>query len=146
MRIRWGDIGRTIQWKLILWGPATVATVVICLLFMALVPFNGTPSMPYGWYVRLPAKNIRVGDLVEIDNPFRGLYGVTAEHGLVKRVSSIEGDLYELRGEHSLSYDSRFFGLIGEEYIRHRLIPLATFTEVPGWMQWLIRNFEDQET
>ena len=146
MKIRWGDVGREIQWKLIWFGPAVLASIAITLLFMIFVPFNGTPSMPYGWYVRLPAGNIQVGDLVELDNPFRGLYGVEAERGLVKRVSSIEGDLYEVRGEHPLSYDSRFFGLIGKEYIRHRLIPLVTFTEVPGWMQWLIQKFEKETT
>lgn len=115
-----------------------IATGLLLLMLLYLIPFNSTASMPYGWYLRLPATNLKVGDLVEIDNPLSGNFGIEAETGLLKKIVGIEGDLYELRGEDPeeglLSYDSRFFGLVGKEYIRHKVVPLATFREIPEWM------------
>lgn len=135
MRPDWKGVGKYAASMI----PGLVAFAVIVGLAVFFIPFNHTESMPYGWYLRLPARNIEVGDLVEMDNPFYRVFGVEAESGLLKRVTGIEDGLYMVRGEHVLSYDSRLFGLIGEEYISHRLIPLWTFDEVPSWMAWLIR-------
>lgn len=116
----------------------TIAGIGLIFLLLAfhLFPLNITPSMPYGIYLRLPALRIKVGDYVQIDNPFiTGCFGVKVSGSLVKRVVEItEEQLFVLRGEHELSYDSRYFGAIGKEYIRYKLVPIITFETIPEWL------------
>ena len=115
--------------------PFVVALMAVLVLFAHCVQFNTSPSMPLGWYLRVPAWNIRIGDLVEFDNPFEeGVFGVGISTGIFKRVERIEDGMYWVRGDDPMSYDSRYFGLLGREYIRNKVVPLATFGEMPGWM------------
>lgn len=124
-----------IRRKLIRDGPIILGLFVAVVLLGRFLSFNTTASMPYGLYLRLPAWNLKAGDLVEMDNPFYGSFGVEAQRGLLKRIEGIEEDMYEVQGEGDLSYDSTYFGLIGKEYIRHRIIPLYVFRELPWWAQ-----------
>lgn len=93
--------------------------------------------MPFGIYMRLPAWNIKEGDLVELDNPMDSSYlGVNVKHGLLKRVERIESDgSYYVLGEHELSYDSRYFGSVEKKYIKSKLIPILTTKELPQYLQ-----------
>lgn len=124
-----------IKKKLIRDGPVILGLLVLVLLLGHFLSFNTTASMPYGLYLRLPAWKLKVGDLVELDNPFCDSFGVNAQGGLLKRIERVEGTLYEVQGEGELSYDSTYFGLVGKEYIRHRIIPLYVFRELPWWLQ-----------
>lgn len=124
-----------IKRKLIRDGPIVIVLFVFVVVLAHFVCINFTPSMPYGLYLRLPAWNLEVGDLVEMDNPFYESFGVDAQKGLLKQITGIEGDLYEVQGEGELSYDSTYFGLVGKEYISHRIIPLYVFRELPWWLQ-----------
>lgn len=124
-----------IRRKLIRDGPIILGLFVAVVLLGHFLSFNTTASMPYGLYLRLPAWNLKAGDLVEMDNPFYESFGVEAQRGLLKRIEKIEGDIYEVQGEGDLSYDSTYFGLVGKEYIRHRIIPLYVFRELPWWAQ-----------
>lgn len=115
-----------------------LAVTAFCALLICLIPFNYTPSLPYGFYLRIPAWNIKVGDYVEIDNPLTPeMFGVNNTTHLMKRVVSIQDGLYEVRGTHERSFDSRYFGLIGREYIHCRMVPLVTFDEIPSWLLWI---------
>lgn len=114
--------------KLIRDGPLVLAIFLSVLAIGNLVPINDTASMPFGLYLRLPAWNLEVGDLVELDNPFYNSFGVKAQRGLLKRIVNKEGEMYEVQGENELSYDSTYFGLVGEEYIKHKLIEIWTFS------------------
>lgn len=113
--------------KLVRDGPLVIAMFLSVLLLACLVPINHTASMPFGLYLRLPAENLKVGDLVELDNPFYDSFGVKARQGLLKEIVDIKGGMYEVQGENELSYDSTYFGLVGEEYIKHKLIRIWTF-------------------
>lgn len=116
--------------------PFVVALVAVLVITAHVVQFNPSPSMPLGWYLRVPAWNIEVGDIVEFDNPLsEGTFGVDTSTGIFKRVEAIEDGMYRVKGDHPMSYDSRYFGLIGREYIRNELKPLATFSELPEWMR-----------
>lgn len=114
-------------------GPFIASLFVVVVLLGRILAVNTTRSMPYGLYMRLPAWNIEVGDLVELDNPLTDSFGVKARWGLLKRIESIQGGLYEVQGETEDSYDSTYFGLVGKEYIRHRVIPLCVSRELPWW-------------
>lgn len=116
-------------------GPIILGLFIVVVLLGHFLSFNTTASMPYGLYLRLPAWNLKVGDLVEMDNPFYESFGVEAQRGLLKRIEGIEEDMYEVQGEGDLSYDSTYFGLVGKEYIRHRIVPLYVFRELPWWAQ-----------
>lgn len=92
----------------------------VCLAFL---PVNTTESMPRGIYLRLPAINLAVGDIVQADNPSPGMMGVY-EPNLVKRISAITEDgMYYLSGESELSFDSRWFGAVNKDGIRAKLVP-----------------------
>jgi type IV secretory pathway protease TraF len=121
--------------KLIRDGPIVLGVFCLVVLLGHFLCFNCTASMPYGLYLRLPAWNLEEGDLVELDNPFYESFGVEAQRGLLKQITRIDGDFYEVQGEGDLSYDSTYFGLVGKEYIRHRIIPLYVFRELPWWSQ-----------
>lgn len=99
-------------------------------------PLNVTPSMPYGLYMRLPAWNVKEGDLVEMANPLAyGSFGVRTGMALLKRVDHITDEgFYYVLGEHPQSYDSRYFGAVGKEYIRNRVVPVFTFRDLPDWL------------
>ena len=93
----------------------------VCLAFL---PVNLTRSMPRGVYLRLPAVNLAVGDIVQADNPSPGLMGVTAQN-LLKRIAAVTEDgKYYLAGDSELSFDSRYFGFVGKDGIRAKLIPV----------------------
>lgn len=129
-------MGRQAVRYLVFGLPFIAALALICLAVPHFVQFNTSPSMPLGWYLRLPAWNIRVGDLIEFDNPLsQGSFGVELTTGIFKRVESIEDGMYRVVGDDIRSYDSRFYGLLGKEYVRHKLVPLATFSEIPEWMR-----------
>jgi type IV secretory pathway protease TraF len=121
--------------KLIRDGPIALVFFGLVILLGHFVCVNYTASMPYGFYLRLPAWNLEVGDLVEMDNPFYESFGVEAQRGLLKQITRIDGDFYEVQGEGDLSYDSTYFGLVGKEYIRHRILPLYVFRELPWYLQ-----------
>ena len=110
--------------------------LALVLLLFHLFPLNVTASMPFGVYMRLPAIGIKEGDYVSLDNPLAiGAFGVKVLTGILKRVESITDEgLYVVKGEHEYSYDSRYYGAIGGEYIRNRLLPLITFRTLPDWL------------
>ena len=114
---------------------AVVGMGLVMLMFH-FFPINITPSMPYGLYIRLPAWNVKEGDLVELDNPLApGTFGVYKSGGLLKMVESVTEDgLYVVKGDHPYSYDSRYFGAVGRDYIKHKLVPVFTFKELPSWL------------
>lgn len=108
--------------------PFALALLVIIPMLVWMVPYNRSVSMPYGLYLRLPAWNVEEGDVVQAVNPMvRGYMGSHGTDNLLKRVVKVEDGMYTLRGEHPLSYDSRFFGALGEEYIVSELVPLVTW-------------------
>lgn len=113
-----------------------LVSILLMLLAFRFFPLNVTPSMPFGVYLRLPAIGIGEGDYVSLDNPLAtGAFGVQIRTGILKRVESITDEgLYVVRGEHELSYDSRYYGAIGKEYIRNKLLPLITFRNLPDWL------------
>lgn len=117
--------------------PVSVAIVLMLLsLFIRFcVVYNDSPSMPVGFYVRVPAWSVKVGDLVEVENPMgAGYLGVRALR-LLKRVVSIDDGYYTVRGESELSYDSRYFGAVGRKEIISKLHPLKTYgSENPRWL------------
>lgn len=117
--------------------PVSVAIVLMLLsLFIRFcVVYNDSPSMPVGFYVRVPAWSVKVGDLVEVENPMgAGYLGVRALR-LLKRVVSIDDGYYTVRGESELSYDSRYFGAVGRREIISKLYPLKTYgSENPRWL------------
>ena len=117
--------------------PVSVALFVLFLsLFLRFcVVYNDSPSMPVGFYVRLPAWSVKEGDLVEVENPMgAGYLGVRALK-LLKRVVSVENGYYTVKGESELSYDSRYFGAVGRKEIKARLLPLLTYGyENPRWL------------
>lgn len=113
----------------------TIVLLVVLLSFH-FFPLNITPSMPYGLYMRIPARHVKVGDLVEIKNPLdSSVWGVYNTSGLLKEVKEInEEGLFYVLGEHPLSYDSRYFGYIGEEYIEHKVVPIFVFNNLPAFL------------
>lgn len=128
------------KWFFKQFGKRIIFFIIAVIVFLALVrlfPINTTASMPYGVYMRLPAWNIKEGDLVELDNPIDSSYlGVYDKHGLLKRVDHINEDgTYYVLGEHELSYDSRYFGSVDKSYIKSKLIPIWTTTELPDWLK-----------
>lgn len=117
--------------KLICLLPMLIALLIFPFVMLMAFPVNMTDSMPKGIYVRLPAiGRLEPGDLVQVESPMAHGYLGTNENGnLLKRIVSITEDgLYEVQGDTPLSYDSTFFGLIGREYIKARIIPLITET------------------
>lgn len=115
----------------------TIAFMVLTMLVFHFLPINVTQSMPYGLYLRLPAFYVKEGDYVELNNPMaKGFLGVDRTRGLCKRVDHItEEGLFYVLGEHELSYDSRYFGAVGKEYIEHKLLPVVTFKTLPDWLR-----------
>lgn len=113
-----------------------LAALAVFFILVKLFPINYTASMPFGLYMRLPAWNIEEGDLVELDNPLdASAWGVHTRHGLLKRVDHINEDgTYYVLGEDEYSYDSRWFGAVGKEYIKSKLIPVWTTYELPDWL------------
>ena len=58
-----------------------------------------------------------------------------SRRGLLKMVESVTEDgLYVVKGDHPYSYDSRYFGAVGRDYIKHKLVPVFTFKELPSWL------------
>lgn len=118
----------------------TAGALIAILILFYIFPLNITASMPFGIYMRLPAWNIAVGDLVELDNPLSEEeseeLGVYERRGLLKRVERIneDGTVYVL-GEHELSYDSRYFGSVERSCIKSRLIPVLTGYDLPEWLR-----------
>ncbi len=114
-----------------------IGALSLALALIRLFPINYTASMPFGLYMRIPAGNIKEGDLVEVDNPLDSSgWGVYNRHGLLKRVDHINPDgTYYVLGEDEYSYDSRYFGAVGREYIKSRLIPLWTTYNLPEWLR-----------
>lgn len=114
-----------------------LGALIIVLTLIRVFPVNYTASMPFGLYMRLPAWNIKEGDLVEVDNPLdSSAWGVYSRHGLLKQVDHINEDgTYYVLGENEYSYDSRYFGAVGKEYIKSKLIPLWTTYNLPEWLQ-----------
>lgn len=105
--------------------PFIFASALLPFIFVMIFPYNGTSSMPEGLYLRLPAWNIGVGDIVQADSPMVDEYlGSHAKGNLIKHVTAIENGMYELQGETLLSYDSDFFGMVGKERIKAELIPV----------------------
>lgn len=125
--------------KAVLRKAAVLAAAVLLVIgLVKLFPINITASMPYGLYMRLPAWNIKEGDLVELDNPMEDSshLGVYVRHGLLKRVERINEDgTYYVLGESELSYDSRYFGDVEKKYIKSRLIPIWTAYELPEYLK-----------
>ena len=116
------------------------AAFIALMILLYIFPINYTASMPFGIYMRLPAWNVKAGDLVELDNPLPAeeseALGVYERRGLLKRVKSINDDgTYYVLGEHELSYDSRYFGNVDKELIRWRLVPVFTGTNLPEWLR-----------
>ena len=114
-----------------------IGALIVVFALVRVFPVNYTASMPFGLYMRLPAWNIKEGDLVEVDNPLdSSKWGVYNRHGLLKQVDHIneDGTFYVL-GESEYSYDSRYFGAVGKEYIKSKLIPLWTTYNLPEWLQ-----------
>lgn len=108
--------------------PFIVSSALFPLLFILIFPLNTTDSMPMGVYLRLPAWNVKEGDIVQAESPMvPGFLNTSSNGNLVKRVASVKGGLYELQGDTVLSYDSDFYGMVGKENIIARLIPLAVF-------------------
>jgi len=93
-----------------------------------ILPFNGSSSMAYGYYLRLygAQKLAKQGSLVQAQNPMPGYLGST-EGYMLKHVLAIteEGD-YVLQGEGEHSYDSRYFGPLDPSYVNAFVLPLAT--------------------
>lgn len=114
-----------------------IGALIIVFTLVKVFPINYTASMPFGLYMRLPAWNIKEGDLVEVDNPLdSSKWGVYHRHGLLKRVDHINEDgTYYVLGEDEYSYDSRYFGAVGKEYLKSKLIPLWTTYNLPEWLQ-----------
>lgn len=137
-----GDVKKIVR-KLLF---AVVGMVLVMLMFH-FFPINITPSMPYGVYMRLPAWNIKEGDLVELDNPLApGTFGVYNSGGLLKMVESVTEDgLYVVKGDHPYSYDSRYFGAVGRDYIKHKLVPVFTFKELPDWLKEKEKGNADEQ-
>lgn len=106
--------------------PLYVSLWLFGLLMLRIFTLNVSGSMPLGLYMRLPPFEISTGDLVELDNPLLpGLWNVNVRSGLLKRVTDISSDgLYYVRGEDPYSYDSRFYGWVGEEYITHKVLAI----------------------
>jgi type IV secretory pathway protease TraF len=109
--------------------------IIVSLFVTFCVTYNDSPSMPVGFYIRLPAWSVEVGDLVEVENPMgAGYLGVRALR-LLKRVVSIDDGYYTVRGEDPRSYDSRYFGAVGRSAIKARIFPLLTYGfENPRWL------------
>lgn len=115
-------------------GPWYVALYIFGILMLRVFTINTSASMPYGIYMRLPAIGIEKGDLIEFDNPMnQNMWGVNVRHGLLKRVTDINEDgMYYVLGEHPLSYDSRYYGWIGKEYIKHKIWRIWTPENIPS--------------
>jgi len=80
--------------------------------------------MATGFYLRLPPWNLKVGDIVQVDNPNPGYLGIN-DPSFIKRIVSIdENGLYEVRGDSQRSYDSRYFGNVKRSSIKAKLIPV----------------------
>jgi len=99
------------------------ALLMFCLLWIYF-PYNSTPSMPIGIYFRLPPWNLKVGDIVQVDNPEPGYLGINAP-SFIKRIASVdEQGCYEVLGDSQRSYDSRYFGNVKRSSIKAILIPV----------------------
>lgn len=112
-------------------GPRYAALFIFGVLMLRIFTMNVSASMPPGIYMRLPPVGIEKGDLIEFDNPMNSdMWGVGVRHGLLKRVTDISEDgMYYVLGEHPLSYDSRYYGWIGKEYVKHKI-----------WQIWVPEN------
>lgn len=110
--------------------PFLAAVLVFVFYLMLFLPFNGTESMPIGFYIRLPIfGEVKVGDIVQVRNPMApGFMGVYDDATLMKRVVRITDDgFYEVRGESKYSYDSRYFGLVSRDFLIARFYPALIF-------------------
>lgn len=110
--------------------PMIFAVALLPLAFISLVRYNPTPSMPVGFYLRVPGKP-QEGDLVEAVNPMDPSYLGVCASVLVKHVDHVTPEgLYWLRGDSPRSFDSRYFGAVGDDLVRFRLVLLCRF----GWL------------
>lgn len=115
--------------------PFSAALIAVLIMIGTAIRPNISHSMPYGLYLRLPVwGEIQEGDLVQLESPMRrGYLGSHASDNLLKRVESVaSGPLYFVRGESDDSYDSRYFGFVGRPYIKARIVPIYTVSDMPG--------------
>lgn len=107
-------------------------SLLVCVLFA----FNSSPSMPMGLYLRIPAFDIKEGDIVAFENPMSSsMWGVNNSGSVIKTVYKVNDKTVVLKGESTSPYDSRYFGELGRSYIRFKVIPVFTFTEAPYFIQ-----------
>lgn len=121
-----------------LMGPYLLSLFITVLLGILMIQPNQTHSMPYGFYLRLPViGTLHEGDLVQVESPMRkGYMGSHGTANLLKRIERItDTGLYYVRGESDDSYDSRYFGFIGRDYIKARVVPLIITSRPIGALE-----------
>ena len=119
-------------------APYLTALFLAVILGTLMIQPNQTHSMPYGLYLRLPAiGELHEGDLVQVESPMRkGYVGSHGTTNLLKRIEKItDTGLYYVRGESEDSYDSRYFGFIGRDYIKARIVPLIITSRPIGALE-----------
>ena len=70
--------------------PFALALLVIIPMLVWMVPYNRSVSMPYGFYLRLPAWNVEEGDVVQAVSHMRKM-----QSEIRRVVSMAEDELYE---------------------------------------------------
>lgn len=119
-------------------APYLTALFLAVILGTLMIQPNRTHSMPYGLYLRFPAiGELHEGDLVQVESPMRkGYVGSHGTTNLLKRIERItDTGLYYVRGESEDSYDSRYFGFIGRDYIKARVVPLIITSRPIGALE-----------
>jgi len=117
------------------------------LLVLMLFGFNSSSSMPIGIYMRLPAWNLKVGQIVAFSNPLAdGQFGVNVgSSSIIKRIVRLDGEKIYVRGEDDAAYDSRYFGYLTSSYIRFRAVPVFVFDKVPDFIKSISNLFNKGE-
>lgn len=127
-----------------------LALLGLCAFFMTFFTFNFSSSMPRGIYFKqffIRKNNIKEGDIVAFENPMNEeMWGVNnGNYLIIKQVLKKAGDLYCLKGDSDKAYDSRYFGLVGADYIHFKVYPVYLFKEnrIPS-ITLFLKNFSNK--
>ena len=115
---------------------ATLAAISGCfLLWHAPIPwpqvlvYNRTPSLQTGWYLMLPAGEVKDGDIVGFAPP-EDMKELATERGglnpsavLLKKVGAMPGEVYEIDAQQGFYANGKYIGQVHETDGEGRTLP-----------------------
>jgi conjugative transfer signal peptidase TraF len=94
-----------------------------------ILTYNHTESVPVGWYLMLPVKNLKDGDIVGFD-PADDIKNLAVERGwlnendvMLKKIGALEGESYEIRTDHQFYANEKYIGQVVDYDGKQRPMP-----------------------